>query len=185
MVYCAAVDASVNPAIAPGLEALRWHLLDNHYSDVATFDICFYVAEEGTLAGAPGLHGEDEASAEEAYVNSLPAGGWSDPEPSVEILPDDEADYLRRMAENFQLPDEDDPDRTGEWPALALEPHAAAGLLALAPICGGGFEDDEIPFEPTAEDLDWWAAQLAARGRTDAYLAAFNAERQDWTEVPA
>lgn len=79
MSYCAAVDAVVNPAIAPGLEALRWHLMDHHYSDVAAFDICHHVLEEGTLAGAPGLYPEDEAAAEAAYVGSLPAVPFADP----------------------------------------------------------------------------------------------------------
>jgi hypothetical protein len=91
MTYCAAVDARVNPRLAPGLDALRWHLLDHHYSDVAAFDICHHVLEEGTLAGAPGLEREDEALAEEAFVRSLPAVPFDSPEWTADQKAWDEA----------------------------------------------------------------------------------------------
>ena len=126
MPYCAATDCEVNARVAPGLEALRWHLLDEHYSDAAAFDICWHVLLEGTLAGAPYL--EDEADAEAAYCDALPAVPYDDPDWGPVI--DHEA-AARPGREDWAWLDRDplDDDDTGEYPAIVPGPNAAAGLV--------------------------------------------------------
>lgn len=173
----------VNPALRPGLEALRWALLDRHYSDHAAGRIVAHAAREGTPTGSPDLEPEDEGPATEAFVGALPSvrfdsAAWDD----ESVLFD--AGMLAEGRHPWPIPAEPDGpfDRSVPADAVLVPPE----FLELPPICGGS-PDAGGPYEPTAEDLaDYarWSAELDARRDAEEWyrrhpLSEFNAIRPD------
>lgn len=123
--YCSATDCDVNRLIAPGLEALSWHLLEESYSAVTVFDVCHYVLDHGTLEGNGLIFDEDYEAAEAAYVNSLPAVPYDSAEWG-EAEPDEDSELWRHARDWTPAGGWSDPDPAGEWddtgefPAVAV-----------------------------------------------------------------
>lgn len=204
MIYCAAVDAVVNPSIAPGLEALRWHLLDHHYSDVAAFDICHHVLEEGTPAGCSLLEAEDEAAAEAAFVDALPElpydhecwGAVIDHEAAASadtgIFPAIVIDPLAAAglvgAEDAPWEPQDGPDAPDAGWYHPYSPNHPANRPAALPSLSGGSPEWSPEYEPTAEDLAdlaAWSEELDRRRSWDEQTARWNDERWAAGDRPA
>src|SRR4051794_7220259 len=85
MSHCVAIPAAVKAPLRLALDALAEMLSDYHYSAHAATRIVAYVAAEGTLAGCPELHAEDEPVMEMTYVeNQVPvpfdAPAWGEPD---------------------------------------------------------------------------------------------------------
>lgn len=83
------------------------------------------------------------------------------------------------------IPGRDEEGDTGEFPPAPTEPpegwqgSASVGWAMLPPLAGGAPDDADY-----ADYLEW-SIELDDRRATEAYLAGFNEQRQDWTEVPA
>lgn len=174
-----------NPSIVRAAHEVGALLQDYNYSPTARAEVVAYTIAEGTPSGCPSLDAEDEQDAcqvmEESFdpvpFDDLAAwGGGFDDVDDFDVAAWD-AQCATHDAEQAILDEgRPAPDDTGEWPVLVLDPHAAAGLVALPPIAGGS--DEAEPFEPTAEDLDWWAAQIEARQSWLEQTAAWNDARE-------
>jgi hypothetical protein len=60
-------------------------------------------------------------------------------------------------------------DDASEWPDWTDA--VSYGLGDIPPITGGAPDDEESPFEPTAEEERWWAAQQERQEQTRSWLA--------------
>jgi hypothetical protein len=160
-----------NDQLRPALAAMTDVLIDRIYSGESITRILAHAEAEGTLAGCNWLMPEDEAEAEAAFVDALPAIDYDSPSWGAEI--DYEA-AARAWGWDTVETDAPDADPAIGFPGLASLALRRAGI---APVAGGSPD-----YEPTAEDLaDYgrWSEELEARRHTHDYLDGFNAVRPD------
>jgi hypothetical protein len=156
-----------NPALRPGLVALVAWLLEQRYSSHAIGRIERYVAVHGTLAGSL-IEPEDEAAAEEAFVEALDAvpsdsDAWDRPDAFLDV----ESLLDPRSAVGVEPPAG---DRSIPPDAAIVPPELDDDLPCVTPISGGAPE----PFQPSPEDWEdyhRWSEDLgrqrdAREGRT-------------------
>jgi hypothetical protein len=161
-----------NPHLVLGLVALGDWLTDRHYSSHAAGHIVHFASVHGTLAGAPLLEAEDEAGAEAAFVDALPAAcqcnpAWGDDEdPNDGDLQHTEWDDLIPMfdpaapdvADDGELPSERVDENLGRDAIDILD------ALGLAPISGGA------PSSADLAELNAWLEQADADYPPDAQV---------------
>jgi hypothetical protein len=152
-----------NPAYRPGLAALVGWLLEQRYSSHAIGRIEGHVAVHGTLAGSM-IEPEDEAAAEEAFVEALDAvPGNSD----AWDRPDAFLDVESLLEPRGAVPDEPPAgDRSIPPDAVIMPPELDDYLPCVTPISGGAPE----PFQPS--EADWrdyheWSEDLDRRRMED------------------
>jgi hypothetical protein len=169
----------------PATEVLRRSLVALNYSPFAASSAANIVSVTGSVADAVEcgwIEAYDEAFATDVHVNSLPEVPFDDPAWGDDSTPDDDfddvgPDDLAAADEGLrELEGDDSP--TGEWPSPARPSNgkvmATMATLALALTVGGeacrGLATQEprptaveAAYEPTASDIDWWAAQCEAR----------------------
>lgn len=154
-----------NPQFKPGLDALVLFLMERDYTTLARWHIYDHVAVHGTMAGCAYLDPADEAAAEEAFVDALPAlpldsDAW-DRDESVIF----DAELLAAGNHPWPIPVVSaDDDRLGpddEWPNLdSLAAAAALEDLALPPIAGGAPERTDDDIDREARDHAEWLQQV-------------------------
>jgi hypothetical protein len=138
-----------NPQFRPGLAALVAFLMGRDYASTAIGKVFDFAATQGTLAGCEWLDPEDEAAAEEAFVDALPeldltSDAW-DRDTSVIF------DVAMLAADVHPLPFGDGPDAPDADPMLAFPgARPLAERLGIPPVSGGAPEPE--PFTPSEED---------------------------------
>jgi hypothetical protein len=178
-----------NPTLRPGLAALVALLMERNYSGRMVGKVYDFAAVHGTLAGSM-IEPEDEAAAEAAFVDALPAIDFDSPvwgsDEGLDVdagsppLPDPMPEY--RSPEEWEATEPGPIEPPDDWKGSAAAGWASLAEAGIAPIAGGA--PDFQPSEADLEDYGRWSAALDARrdmiewyGRNP--LAAFNADRAD------
>ena len=157
-----------DPAFRPGLAALVEFLVARNYSAHAVGRIFDHVATTGTVAGAEPLDAEDEAGAEAAFVDALPAisfdaEAWDRPDAFIDAESLLAASPRRRIPRDAvivppELGGEDDEVLDLADPVDQVHPVLRTAGLALP--------EPENTYGPTAEDpadvAEFYATRLGA-----------------------
>jgi hypothetical protein len=130
-----------NPTFRPALAALVAFLMERGYTSTAIGKVFDFAATQGTLAGCEWLDPEDEAAAEEAFVDALPAldpasEAW-DRDTSVIF----DVEMLAEGNHPWPIPAVGDDDRTVPPDAVLIPPELE-------------FEFELDHFDPAPEEVD-------------------------------
>lgn len=133
------------------LAALQAWLMDQHYSQHATEQIVAWTEFEGTPTGSPYLDREDEATANEVFIEAMPlvrhtSNDWDDAGIWIDL------DTLLEAGRPAGIPVED-------LVPPELDPEEDAAIVAG---WGESPSIDPEPYEPTPEDELAYAAWQAA-----------------------
>lgn len=169
-----------NPNLRGPIGALITFLLERDYTTSARWSIADFAAVNGTLAGSL-IEPEDEAAAEELFVDAMPAV----PENS-DAWDRDESVYLdaEMLADGVHpLPFGEGPDAPDADPAIAFPGIAPLSeRMPLAPVCGGGPDDDgPDPSEADARNHREWLRSLAFDDPDERFAPS----AADWAEYRA